>query len=413
MRLTQILFKQHIGRMTRKNWYAHGKVTPMPSTAEENLKKEGIEIIDPKTLWQPDKKNFLDQFEFLKKREPPRDENHPDWKERPCTMFRDHELLVEGLPQAQQLTKTVVFQNTLPESIESISSQKLTEDQDKLVQRIVETSTIFDAHQEKLPKIKDPNRPAFVFPRQYGITNFRKIYNLSKKFVNLCDCICGPEIANSRTLIEDALLCLPFEKEFDLYEFWMTMDLALMAPDILKPMGQVSEDICKSMTLPDLHPLHYSLGLQQDHFYNSENLNPLASGYNKKNLHTIFAFYDETKIKNLTELEVTESQIEAHGLMKAFTAAASSARQRFGHDVRQLPKPFTVQCIQSDGKRFNFLVYQLNTLDLEGNEGIKNFCWMLPRIDLYEAAGYVGGKPLLEGYNPEVFNRILGFYKNS
>lgn len=48
--------------------------------------------------------------------------------------------------------------------------------------RIIYTSNIFDAHQEKLPKRKDPTRPAWVFPRDYGITNCRKMLVKIKLF---------------------------------------------------------------------------------------------------------------------------------------------------------------------------------------------------------------------------------------
>lgn len=76
-------------------------------------------------------------------------------------------------------------------------------------------------------------------------------------------------------------------------------------------------------------------------------------------------YFDPTTVKNTTELEVQESQVFGRALMKAFTAAASSARQKFGLDVKELPEPVSVQCIQTDGKQFYFSVYQLNTLDTE------------------------------------------------
>ena len=34
---------------------------------------------------------------------------------------------------------------------------------------------IYDAQQVKLSKLKDPDRPAWVFPRVYGITSTRKM----------------------------------------------------------------------------------------------------------------------------------------------------------------------------------------------------------------------------------------------
>lgn len=139
----------------------------------------------------------------------------------------------------------------------------------------------------------------------------------------------------------------------------------------------------------------------------------LVSGYHKKNLHTVFIFNDPTKVKNLTELEVDEKQILGRALLKAFTAAAGSARQKFGNDVKELPEPITIQCIHADGKAFYFSVYQLNTLDLDNDSGTKNYSWIMPKMNLYEKAEYMEGIPILEGYNPEVFERILAFYKNN
>lgn len=41
-------------------------------------------------------------------------------------------------------------------------------------------------------------------------------------------------------------------------------------------------------------------------------------------------YYDTTKVKNLYEEEVTESQILGRSLMKTFTAAAAFARHKYG-----------------------------------------------------------------------------------
>ena len=130
-------------------------------------------------------------------------------------------------------------------------------------------------------------------------------------------------------------------------------------------------------------------------------------------MHTIFVYHDKTKVKNLTELETTETQIVARALLKAFTAATSTARQKFGFEIKELPEPITVQCVQTDGKAFYFSVYQLNTLNVDGQDSIKNYYWTLPKMNLYETGGYVEGRPTLDGYNPDVFKRILAFYKNN
>lgn len=125
-------------------------------------------------------------------------ETHPDWKAKTCLTFKDHNVLQEGLFQAQILTNTVCLPYDSLNHIENLFTN-LPENIDDIVKRYifsiiclktlvsiifyiflgifraVYTSNIFDAHQEKLPKRKDPNRPAWVFPRDYGITNARKM----------------------------------------------------------------------------------------------------------------------------------------------------------------------------------------------------------------------------------------------
>jgi len=98
-------------------------------------------------------------------------------------------------------------------------------------------------------------------------------------------------------------------------------------------------------------------------------------------------------------------------MLKSYTAAASCARYRFGESVKKLPEPVTVQCIQTDGKNYQFFVFQLNSLDTD-DIGTKNFWYTLPPSTLYEKAQYDDGRPIVEGYNPEVFRRIVAFYRN-
>lgn len=124
------------------------------------------------------------------------DETHPEWKAQTCLMFRDHNVLQEGFCQAQILTNTVCLPDSSPNYIQD-SLPELPEYVDDIVNRyinliffylifviytswfvifrIIYTSNIFDAHQDKLPKIKDPERPAWVFPRSYGLSNSRKM----------------------------------------------------------------------------------------------------------------------------------------------------------------------------------------------------------------------------------------------
>ena len=71
----------------------------------------------------------------------------------------------------------------------------------------------------------------------------------------------------------------------------------------------------------------------------------------------------------------------------------------------------TVHFIHTDGSNFHFSVYQLNTLDLEGDGGKKNIFWHEEDISrLYNVCDYVSAKPTVSGYNPEVFAKFAAMY---
>ena len=71
---------------------------------------------------------------FLKPQPVSQDITHPNWKDNPCLMYEDNDLLVEGLPQAQVITNTVVFENTLPDAVEALSTD-VRKEVNELVQR--------------------------------------------------------------------------------------------------------------------------------------------------------------------------------------------------------------------------------------------------------------------------------------
>lgn len=99
----------------------------------------------------------------------PLDSTHPNWHDRILLTYKDNNVLLEGLSQAKILTNTVELKDDLPKSVVLKNIKEI----DKRVKEIILTSHLFDAEQKKLPKLKDPNRPAWNFPRVYGITQPR------------------------------------------------------------------------------------------------------------------------------------------------------------------------------------------------------------------------------------------------
>lgn len=114
--------------------------------------------------------NIVGQY----KRPLPLDETHPEYKEKPCLTLTNTNVLLEGISQAQVLTKTIIAEDKLPQRIEELAELPAPKAIHKGVKQAILSANIFDCEQKKLPKIKDPNRPAYNFPRVLGITDKRR-----------------------------------------------------------------------------------------------------------------------------------------------------------------------------------------------------------------------------------------------
>lgn len=91
-------------------------------------------------------------------------------------MFGDTNVLVEGVRQAQVLTKTLEI-NAFPNSIaDSVANTALSSIVERHIHKLIMSSHVLDAEQVKLPKIKLQDRPAFNLPREYGISHSRRKY---------------------------------------------------------------------------------------------------------------------------------------------------------------------------------------------------------------------------------------------
>lgn len=407
MKFTQILYKQHIGRQIKRLWYAKRERKISDSMVEQHLSTLGIQVKDPLEVIAP-KKERKRKLEINCSKPKIAFDEKPDSKARTCLIFKDHNVLQLGVQQAQILTNTVCLSQSFSNYIQS-PLPHLPEYVDDVVKRALYTSNIFDASQELLPKRKDPERPAWVFPRNYGITECRKMQNLSRKLLQICESLSGPDIAQKRFILYNGITQLNFDKESNLIQFILRSDVMVMSASPLKPVESSNSNM--EIDLPNICPMHYTISLDKINVYKTEDIYPVSTTSPWINAHTIFVHYDPVEVKNLTGLPVTEDQIISRSLMKSYTIAASCARQRFGLSVKKLPEPITVQCIQSDGKNYHFFVFQLNSLDVN-DDRVKNFWYTLPSSALYEKAQYDNARPVVEGYNPEVFRKILAFYRN-
>lgn len=210
----------------------------------------------------------LPEEKFLFKLPQAMNETHPDWKDEACWNISDTELLIQGVEQAQVITKTIMVKEGMPERLEALT-EKTTDDINKVLERTILSSNIFDAEQRKLPIVKDPLRPAWNFPRDYGITAVRKSSNLSQRMIQICESICGPDLIRERQFVDNGIVQVTIKKDGKLLLLNMNIDLMIASSKRLSPIDDVIDE---SMKLPTLHPMYPTIGLLKKNIYKSHNM---------------------------------------------------------------------------------------------------------------------------------------------
>ncbi|XP_023013475.2 mitochondrial ribosomal protein L37 [Leptinotarsa decemlineata] len=404
MRKTPVLLRQHIGWHFAKHWVLQGKRKPLDTGAEKILKSKGIAVCKPEDIINEKKESKKIEIVDCFDRPPPLDETHPNWHDEILLSYKDDNVLLEGLSQAKIITNTVEVRQGLPERIQS---NELSEDINEAAKTIIMNSHLLDAEQKKLPKVKDPERPAWNFPRTYGITQGRRNKLITSKLLNLIESTSGHQLTKERYLFEDLFFSFPFERNGMLLQFQLSGDFVLTSS---KPLSPISEESTENLELPDIYPVDPMITLNNENIYETRSIYPINPNIKKSHPHTLFIHFDREVVKNLFEEVVTDNQIFGRSLLKTFTVAASYARQKYGDDVKNLPKPVTLQSVQTDGRFFHLGVLQLNTLDLEGTR--RNLWYQTPLQYLFDNCGYKVGRPRLEGYNSKVIKQLYGFYNS-
>lgn len=412
MKITQVLYKQDIGRLIKWQWRAQRKKTLIETSAEKILASRNIPITDSKQfICEPileaqkqDVKqifnNVVGPVELL----PTLNNSHPLWNDEPLYVYSDHNVLVRGLEQAKVFTNTIEHEPGLPEYLKELYEAYKLPNQDEHIQRIITASLLYDAVQEKLPIRKDPKRPAWKFPRDFGIPDTRRNNLIVNRFLQLCESSVG-SMSSSKVMAKDVFFKVPLQRNGNV-SLNVKADLLLLSDTSLTPfMNEIQGE------LPNLFPLDYKISLEEINIYTKDEfISPITGKFN--NIHTAFIHYNETEVKNLYETPVLESQILGRSLMKCYAFAVANAKSKYGDDIKELQEPITLQCVHTNSQWFHFSVFQLNSLTGPEDDGKKNIYWQTPLLNLYEKCVFDEALPVLEGYNPEVFKHFLSFYMN-
>uniref|UniRef100_A0A1B6DL06 Large ribosomal subunit protein mL37 n=1 Tax=Clastoptera arizonana TaxID=38151 RepID=A0A1B6DL06_9HEMI len=403
MRLNVVLHKIHLYRMIKQHWKVQRKKNPIETNSEKTAKERGLEVVDINDVV----KNEIQQerLKIIGVVDLPlvKDENHPLYNRKPCYTYGDHNVLLYGIDQASVLCNSIVINDLPPQFDKKIDEEIMLPD--NVIQRCIKSSLLYDAEQKKLPKRKDPERPAWNFPRDYGITYKRKNHLLSSRLLQLCALSLNNK-KSLKSIIQDAMFSVPLVIDSNQVQLEIRADVLLTSSSPL-PCA-VDPDYSSQFPIPDISPLHPLVSLQEDNIYQLQDIFPLKPGSHQKHVHTAILHYNETEVKNIYETPVTDSQVLSRSLVKSYAIAVAQAKHNYGAQIKDLPEPITIQTIQTNGQVFIFSVFQLNTLSLNGN--IHNIFWSKPMIKLFSCCEYIEGKPVLQDFNSEVFQRMVSFY---
>ena len=82
-------------------------------------------------------------------------------------------------------------------------------------------------------------------------------------------------------------------------------------------------------------------------------------------------------------------EVRAQGVMTMFSMLAAMAREGGVLLGQHLETPLATKCVITNGVQFTFMCYQLNTLSLQQDDGIKNCAWASETMDIFKGGGKI------------------------
>ncbi|KAF4076307.1 hypothetical protein AMELA_G00212970 [Ameiurus melas] len=318
------------------------------------------------------------------------------YKERPCYIYTQRTNPLEGVRQALWLTKTKVvpgFPAQLLALAENPANQL--EDQDERVQNAIRHARFWDTNQLRPPKE-------------------RYCPSLLHNLLHLCR---GLQVSHPalrhRMLAERYSLSASWTRGEDQFQVRGQNGFLLSSTTPLPAVAGDEEIRSTSDNLLEtFYPISPTIDLQCAHVYQLRNHTGFREGYPYPHAHTLFI----TEAGDAPKLK--PEQLRAKLIMFAFGNALARARALYGNESGVLEKPIVVQSVGTSGRLFQFVVFQLNTVDLESDSGVKNLAWVdadQPLYDFAKVRPFIKKKVVkvpagLAGYQPETFKKFLALY---
>ncbi|KAI4882099.1 hypothetical protein NFI96_029430 [Prochilodus magdalenae] len=326
----------------------------------------------------------------------PKPEQMELYKEKPCYIYNQRTNPLEGVRQALWLTKAKLVEG-LPAQILSLAEDPANqiEDQDVRVQNAIRHARFWDTTERR------PSRERFC-------------PSLLHNLLHLCGGLQATHPGLARRMLADKYsLAASWSRGEDLFQVRGQNGLLLNCMSPLPALaGQEEIQSTADHVLETFYPISPTIDLQCTHVYEQKNSIGFREDYPYPHAHTLYLM----EAGNTPPLY--PEQLRAKMIMFAFGNALARARVLYGNESKVLEKPIVVQSVATNGRLFQFVVFQLNTTELESDSGVKNLAWVDADQPLYDFAKI---RPLikkkvvrvpagLSGYQPDTFKKFLALY---
>lgn len=400
-------------KMANNIWRHRGKYKDPKLNIPPAIQKLDVEIIDPveemkpvrNEKWEPP----ADDKRFWKPLNPT---EHPLYNEKPALLFTYNTKLIQQTQQVCILTKSQMFEG-LPANVSKLVNKVNVPDKETKLQQYIMHAYEWNNSKLLQPRRFDYENLRFKFPREYGIPRVLSMRILLADLVRLCQSTAAqfPDAITDRRLIHTPYVNTNYTFKGELIILRGKISYLLGSNKDLQPFAdQEAVDQSTLYTMPDLFPVDPTIDLIKEHIYTDTIDTGFKLPYAFSRPHTIFMTNND---------HWKEENRQCRALMYCFMYALSRAREKFGQDIINLPEPISVQCVNLSDTALNFTCFQLNTLNFDNDQGIKNFVWFDTGNQLFsrhlpqpwkEDEFY--HKRRYENFNPAPFDKMLALILN-
>ena len=287
---------------------------------------------------------------------------------------------IEADKQSLEWTKTVQL-NHMPESIEKCLEAV---DGIKWSQRL--SSAILQSKGYESPET-DRTDPDYV----YGL-----IQNLVRGLFAV-----HPKQMKSNHVTWDPFLAASWQRNGTNYAIRGKTSIIMSSKHPLpNHFSQQTVEESSNKELPSVWPIDTTIDLSRQSLVKERFSTCTHEGTSFPHLHTVFVLYQQP---------LTDAQVIQKGVCLTFARLLAQARCSASN---ALHTPLPGQCIATNGKKFTFFYYQLNTLDLDTDTGIKNLVHIVGPHLLYRKLKKKGGKKVVVDLNEHAVKLLIATLTN-